>query len=85
MQGDVGSGRRWRADPMVIAVNALGITQITAGAPATTAWASWQSRSSPTPAGAPSTVFLGFTVALLTMGFVSTASAGSSTGSAPAR
>ena len=72
MQGDVGLGRRWRADPMVIAVNALGITQITAWGTsyyclgvlakpivAETGWSS-------------STVFLGFTVALLTMGFIST-------------
>ena len=72
MQADVGLGRRWRADPMVIAVNALGITQITAWGTsyyclgvlakpivAETGWSS-------------STVFLGFTVALLTMGFIST-------------
>src|SRR5262245_4505861 len=64
--------RRWRTDPMVIAVNALGITQITAWGisyyclrvlakliVAETGWAL-------------TTVFLGFSVALLVMGFIST-------------
>ena len=72
MQGDVGLGRRWRADPMVIAVNALGITQITAWG---TSYYCLGVLAKPIVAETGwsiSTVFLGFSVALVTMGFIST-------------
>jgi MFS family permease len=61
-----------QADPMVIAVNALGITQITAWG---TSYYSLGVLAKPIVAEtgwAMTTVFLGFSVALLAMGFVST-------------
>ena len=65
-------GRLARADPMVIAVNALGITQITAWG---TSYYCLGVLAKPIVAEtgwAMTTVFLGFTVALLVMGFIST-------------
>jgi MFS family permease len=64
------SGRR--ADPMVIAVNALGITQITAWG---TSYYCLGVLAKPIVAETGwtlSTVFLGYTIALLVMGFIST-------------
>jgi hypothetical protein len=78
----------WRVrltDPMVSAVIALGITQITAWG---TSYYCLGVLAKPIVAETGwslSTVFLGFTIALLVMGFISTWSAGSSTGSAPGR
>jgi MFS transporter len=63
---------RRRIDPMVVAVNALGITQITAWG---TSYYSLGVLAKPIVAdtGWPlTTVFLGFSVALLVMGFIST-------------
>src|SRR5262249_28080542 len=63
---------RGRVDPMVVAVNALGITQITAWG---TSFYCLGVLAKPIVAdtGWPlTTVFLGFSVALLVMGFVST-------------
>src|SRR5215468_6042054 len=63
-------GVRW-ADPMVVAVNALGITQITAWG---TSYYCLGILAKPIVAEtgwALSTVFLGFSVALLVMGFIS--------------
>ena len=63
---------RWRLDPMVVAVNALGITQITAWG---TSFYCLGVLAKPIVAdtGWPlTTVFLGFSVALLVMGFIST-------------
>ena len=72
-QWDGQRGRRlWRADPMVIAVNALGITQITAWG---TSYYCLGVLAKPIVAEtgwAMTTVFLGFSVALLVMGFIST-------------
>jgi MFS family permease len=64
--------RRWLSDPMHIAVNTLGITQITAWG---TSYYCLGVLAKPIVAEtgwAMSTVFLGFTVALLVMGFIST-------------
>jgi len=64
--------RRWRTDPMVIAVNALGIAQITAWG---TSYYCLGVLAKPIVAEtgwAMTTVFLGFSVALLVMGFIST-------------
>ena len=63
--------RSWWADPMVIAVNALGITQITAWG---TSYYCLGVLATPIVAEtgwAMSTVFLGFSVALLVMGVLS--------------
>ena len=63
---------RRRMDPMVVAVNALGITQITAWG---TSYYCLGVLAKPIVAdtGWPlTTVFLGFSVALLVMGFIST-------------
>src|SRR5262245_64567670 len=63
---------RGRVDPMVVAVNALGITQITAWG---TSFYCLGVLAKPIVAdtGWPlTTVFLGFSVALLVMGFIST-------------
>ena len=66
------SVRRRRVDPLVVAVNALGITQITAWG---TSFYCLGVLAKPIVAdtGWPlTTVFLGFSVALLVMGFIST-------------
>jgi MFS family permease len=66
------SQQRWRFDPMVVAVNALGITQITAWG---TSFYCLGVLAKPIVAdtGWPlTTVFLGFSVALLVMGCIST-------------
>jgi MFS family permease len=65
-------GGRLRADPMVIAVNALGITQITAWG---TSYYCLGVLAKPIVAEtgwALTTVFLGFSIALLVMGSIST-------------
>src|SRR5215470_14036684 len=65
---------RWRlrVDPLVISVNALGLTQITAWG---TSYYCLGVLAKPIVAEtgwAVSTVFLGFSIALLVMGFIST-------------
>jgi MFS family permease len=70
--GPLGSWRKWRNDPMVFAVNALGLSQITAWG---TAYYCLGILAKPMVAEtgwSTSTVFLGFSVALLMMSFVST-------------
>jgi MFS family permease len=61
-----------RADPMVIAVNALGLTQITAWGTSYYCLGVLAKPIVAETAWAMSTVFLGFTVALLVMGCIST-------------
>src|SRR5438094_1646927 len=64
--------RRWRTDPLVLSVNALGITQITAWG---TSYYCLGVLAKPIVAEtgwSMATVFLGFSVALLVMGFIST-------------
>ncbi len=71
MQDPREGGQLW-ADPMVIAVNALGITQITAWG---TSYYCLGVLAKPIVAEtgwAMTTVFLGFSVALIVMGFIST-------------
>jgi Arabinose efflux permease len=66
------SGRRLWGDPFVISVNALGLTQITAWG---TSFYCLGVLAKPIVAEtgwAVSTVFLGFSIALLVMGFIST-------------
>src|SRR3984893_10773678 len=65
-------GRLWRTDPMVVAVNALGITQITAWG---TSYYCLGVLAKPIVAEtgwAITTIYLGFSVALLVMGSIST-------------
>ncbi len=73
MQHDRRAGiKRWWADPLVISVNALGLTQITAWG---TSFYCLGVLAKPIVAEtgwAISTVFLGFSLALLVMGFIST-------------
>jgi MFS family permease len=67
-----GKQRRWRSDPLVISVNALGITQITAWG---TSYYCLGVLAKPIAAETGwgiSTIFLGFSVALVTMGVIST-------------
>ena len=62
----------WRRDPLVISVNALGITQITAWG---TSYYCLGVLAKPIAAETGwtiSTIFLGFSVALVTMGLIST-------------
>jgi MFS family permease len=69
--GEYGGPPRW-ADPFVISVNALGLTQITAWG---TSFYCLGVLAKPIVAEtgwAVSTVFLGFSIALLVMGFIST-------------
>jgi len=66
------AGRRWWSDPFVLSVNALGLTQITAWG---TSFYCLGVLAKPIVAEtgwAVSTVFLGFSIALLVMGFIST-------------
>ena len=66
-----GGGRRLWDDPLVVAVNALGLTQITAWG---TSYYCLGVLAKPIVAEtgwAVSTVFLGFSIALLVMGFIS--------------
>lgn len=64
--------RRWRHDPLVISVNALGLTQITAWG---TAYYCLGVLAKPIAADTGwsiTTIFLGFSVALVVMGLIST-------------
>ena len=66
------AGQRWWSDPFVLSVNALGLTQITAWG---TSFYCLGVLAKPIVAEtgwAVSTVFLGFSIALLVMGFIST-------------
>src|SRR5580765_8716962 len=71
LANEQGSRRRLWGDPMVVAVNALGLTQITAWG---TSYYCLGVLAKPIVAEtgwAVSTVFLGFSIALLVMGFIS--------------
>src|SRR5437870_298316 len=65
---------RWRglADPMVVAVNALGITQITAWGTSYYCLGVLAKPIAAETGWSMTTVFLGFSVALLAMGAIST-------------
>jgi MFS family permease len=62
----------WRRDPLVIAVNALGITQITAWGTSFYCLGVLAKPIAAETGWANSTIFLGFSVALVTMGVIST-------------
>jgi MFS family permease len=64
--------RRWRRDPLVIAVNALGLTQITAWGTSFYCLGVLAKPIAAETGWAISTIFLGFSVALVTMGLIST-------------
>ena len=73
MQGDRGTGwRRWRSDPLVVSVNALGITQITAWGTSYYCLGVLAKPIASETGWAISTIFLGFSVALVVMGLIST-------------
>lgn len=63
--------RRWRSDPLVLSVNALGITQITAWGTSYYCLGVLAKPIAAETGWAISTVFLGFSVALVTMGLIS--------------
>ncbi len=68
----ISAPRSWRSDPLVLSVNALGITQITAWG---TSYYCLGVLAKPIAAEtewAISTIFLGFSVALVVMGLIST-------------
>ena len=70
--GTRGGSRHWLSDPMTIAVNALGLTQITAWG---TSYYCLGVLAKPIVADTGwslGTVFFGFSIALLVMGFIST-------------
>src|SRR6266850_2623812 len=64
--------RRWRSDPLVLAVNALGITQITAWGTSFYCLGVLAKPIANETGWANSTIFLGFSVALVVMGLIST-------------
>lgn len=64
--------RRWRSDPLVVSVNALGITQITAWGTSYYCLGVLAKPIAAETGWAISTIFLGFSVALVTMGLIST-------------
>jgi MFS family permease len=64
--------RRWRSDPLVISVNALGITQITAWGTSYYCLGVLAKPIASETGWAISTIFLGFSVALVVMGLIST-------------
>src|SRR5712691_1608384 len=73
MQGDRQHGwRRWRTDPLVLSVNALGITQITAWGTSFYCLGVLAKPIANETGWAISTIFLGFSVALVVMGLIST-------------
>jgi MFS family permease len=73
MKGDRSSGwRRWRSDPLVLSVNALGITQITAWGTSFYCLGVLAKPIANETGWAISTIFLGFSVALVVMGLLST-------------
>ena len=64
--------RQWRSDPLVISVNALGITQITAWGTSYYCLGVLAKPIAIETGWAISTIFLGFSVALVVMGLIST-------------
>ena len=64
--------RRWRSDPLVLSVNALGITQITAWGTSFYCLGVLAKPIANETGWAISTIFLGFSVALVVMGLLST-------------
>ena len=64
--------RRWRNDPLVISVNALGITQITAWGTSYYCLGVLAKPIATETGWSTSTIFLGFSIALVTMGVIST-------------
>ena len=64
--------QRWRNDPLVISVNALGITQITAWGTSYYCLGVLAKPIAAETGWSISTIFLGFSVALVTMGLIST-------------
>jgi MFS family permease len=73
MKGDRSSGwRRWRSDPLVLSVNALGITQITAWGTSFYCLGVLAKPIANETGWAISTIFLGFSVALVVMSLIST-------------
>jgi MFS family permease len=64
--------RRWRADPLVISVNALGLTQITAWGSSYYCLGVLAKPIAAETGWGMSTIFLGFSVALVVMGLIST-------------
>lgn len=67
------TGRQhWRSDPLVISVNALGITQITAWGTSYYCLGVLAKPIAAETGWSISTIFLGFSVALVTMGLIST-------------
>ena len=64
--------RRWRSDPLVLSVNALGITQITAWGTSFYCLGVLAKPIANETGWAISTIFLGFSVALVVMGVIST-------------
>lgn len=72
MMGDRTGWRRWRSDPLILSVNALGITQITAWG---TSYYCLGVLAKPIAADtgwSMGSIFLGFSVALVAMGLIST-------------
>ena len=65
-------GRRWWADPFVLSVNALGLTQITAWGTSYYCLGVLAKPIVSETGWAVSTVYFGFSIALLVMGFIST-------------
>jgi len=63
--------RRWRTDPLVLSVNALGITQITAWGTSFYCLGVLAKPIANETGWANSTIFLGFSVALVVMGLIS--------------
>src|SRR5215471_10783509 len=72
MTSDQQLGWRLRVDPMVIAVNALGLTQITAWGTSYYCLGVLAKPIAAETGWSTSTVFLGFSVALVVMGLIST-------------
>jgi MFS family permease len=64
--------RRWWSDPLVVSVNALGITQITAWGTSYYCLGVLAKPIASETGWAISTIFLGFSVALVVMGLIST-------------
>jgi len=63
--------RRWRSDPLVVSVNALGIGQVTAWGTSYYCLGVLAKPIAAETGWAISTIFLGFSVALVTMGLIS--------------
>ena len=62
----------WRSDPLVLSVNALGVTQITAWGTSYYCLGVLAKPIAAETGWSISTIFLGFSVALVTMGLIST-------------